>query len=994
MDASTVTAVAPTGQGAVAAVAVRSSGLSWWQRLLLIMIVGVLMAMSMLGQASAKPDGGDGSGDGSDGVSSSQVCATTDGDYSYLPVQRWNGATSTLIVRDNGGVGGTVQGWTRDMQGFFFWISDFIFYATSELTDWSINACPMKTVGGLADQAAGTFGKKIVNSPLLVGIVIITVVAMIGQTISSGARGNQNWIGRLLAKLLVVALVTIMVAGAANSTGGGIDGKFDQEYKPGHGSPGWWATSIDTAVTQLAAAPAAAIATEPILDGSAGKSSDQMDCSAYLAAMQRAYVSGVSDSGGVIKSTAVPSLTVSNLWQISAYNAWSASQFGNRNLNGNQRVACRLLDRNADIPVGIQSFLLDGQTDGTERSAGTVTNVFSNVPAKPMSLTETAKYIHPNAPAFRPLNDVELDKAAIAWAACIPKGNQIKNLSSKDGWHTPTGNSWLIHDDNARKNADKPDGSPKLQNACYSFFNEDTDKVDGIFDWKNGSGELDKHKDQMPASVYNFISSLHGSNFTAGGGAGIAYFLTALGTGAVFGGLAVSILITKVLMVIMLFGIMIVMMSTLLPSGGAERFVKYTKQYVGLSLFAAFSICVMSVIIFVTKIIWLVLERMTGGPNNIMTMLIGGLAPVGAAVGLHFAFVRAGLPSPVTPKGAMSWSSVLTGEVAMQGIVTGAERIGGLARRGASKLNPARRRRERKAEQARQAGKYGPPNRNNRTTQKPDPRRPKGSGPAPTGRPQQDPRDVLKDPNASAAQKRRAQRQLDRDRDKAGRTGTPGGGAGAGAGGGVGGKKARMPKTPIGAARAGASKLRNGWRNLSPESKRKVVRIAGRVAVGFAEGGPPGAAVAAGIEAHGLVARGHYPKRAYTRQDHQTFQRYRTVRNNQAMEPRRSAPGPSGAPGRDGVSGGTGRAGSPGRNGSAGRNGSPGSRGGNVSGTDRPSRSGGSGSAGSGSGRDGGSTRPPSPGRPDRSSQRMDPRRPTDRPSWNTRNRDNNPPKD
>ena len=56
-------------------------------------------------------------------------------------------------------------------------------------------------------------------------------------------------------------------------------------------------------------------------------------------------------------------MTVSNLWQISGYNAWSVGQFGNKNLNGQSRVGCRMLDKNAAVlinnqkePVGTRIF--------------------------------------------------------------------------------------------------------------------------------------------------------------------------------------------------------------------------------------------------------------------------------------------------------------------------------------------------------------------------------------------------------------------------------------------------------------------------------------------------------------------------------------------------------------------------------------------------------------------------------------------------------------
>ncbi len=395
----------------------------------------------------------------------------------------------------------------------------------------------------------------------------------------------------------------------------------------------------------------------------------------------------------MISSEAVPALTVSNLWQISGYNAWSVGQFGNKNLNGHSRVACRMLDRNAAIPVNAGSFVIDGADAKNNRSSATVTDVMSRVPQPHASLATTRSWVKADAPAWRQLSGVEADKGWIAWATCVPRDGQLANVTSKTGWKAPDGNAWLIADAAARTNAEKVDGSAKLNAACWAFFNSNSAQVDSIFDWGDGDKQLRQHADEMPASVYDFISALHGTNQTAGGIASIGYVGSALGVTVVFGGLGLAILVVKIITLVMLFSVFFCMAVVLLPNADNTKLVRFAKEYVGLTLFTAFAVFILAMIILFVKIIWLLLGAFTGGPNSLMTMLLGGLAPVLAAIALHRAFTSIGMPSPMTVKGAAGWGQAMAGGAATGAVVAGASQMStgakGLATAGSRKLGRA-----------------------------------------------------------------------------------------------------------------------------------------------------------------------------------------------------------------------------------------------------------------------------------------------------------------
>lgn len=723
------------------------------RRLLLALLLAATVTMAAAAPAQAKdPDEGT---TGKPGVA--QVCGTGDGafDTYYLPVQRWSGATQNLHVRSNGGVLDFAP-LQRQVQGNAFIVGDLNYLMTSTFVTWATQFCPMDRVGGSVDQAVGTFGTAMLNSPLMTTLLILTIIGAFAGS-AFGVRGQEpGQIVKILGtKALILALFAAMTAGAMGSTGGGAKGS-DDPYKPGTMSPGWIATTIDRIISELATGPAAALSDETI--GGNEVTGDQLDCQSWTAAMQKGYKGLAATEGQVLQSRSVPAMTVSNLWQISSYQAWSVTQFGNKNTNGSSRVACRMLDNFAGIPATGGSFKMSGIALPKSRSSASIPGIFSWMDgATGMTVPEATKLVKPLAPAWRPLNNVEQDKAWVAWATCVPRDGKFTNIDKETGWSAPPGNGWLIKDDGARKDAEKVDGSKKLNEACFKLFNRDSETVDGIFDWGEGDKEINKKVGEMPASVADFLTSLHGTNQSAAGAASLAYAIGSFFVLAVFGGLALAVVIVKILCVVMIFTVLIVMLGTLLPGASGERLAKYGKQYVGLSLYAAFSLFVMALVTLFVKIIWTVIENLTGGPNSIVTMLIGGFLPAVAAVALHFSFKLAGVPSPLSVKGAVGWGQALAGGAAMGGVIEGGGKLKALAvgaggalagRLGGDKLGAL--------------GKRAPAGKRNADLN--TDQRMKPLDPTATGKKKKkkgDPKDVLTNPNATALQKRDALRQLD-----------------------------------------------------------------------------------------------------------------------------------------------------------------------------------------------------------------------------------------
>ena len=155
-------------------------------------------------------------------------------DYQYLPVERWSGATQKIHVRSNGGMVDFAPT-QRQLQSVNFVIGDFLYGLTTKFVTWSTQFCPLQAVGGAVDSAAAQLGQALVNSSLLAGLMICTLVVLLLQ----GFRNRDSaWLSRLGVKLLVVALFAIMVAGSAQSRGGGIGGDFHHPVPAGSGIAG------------------------------------------------------------------------------------------------------------------------------------------------------------------------------------------------------------------------------------------------------------------------------------------------------------------------------------------------------------------------------------------------------------------------------------------------------------------------------------------------------------------------------------------------------------------------------------------------------------------------------------------------------------------------------------------------------------------------------------------------------------------------------------
>src|SRR3954454_17545578 len=125
------------------------------------------------------------------------LCSTARSvDYQYLPVERWSGATQKMHVRSNGGMVdfAPVQ---RQLQSVNFVVGDFLYGVTTKFVTWSTQFCPLQAVGGAVDSAAAQLGRALVNSSLLAGLLVCTLIVLLVQ----GFRNRDSaWLSRLGVK--------------------------------------------------------------------------------------------------------------------------------------------------------------------------------------------------------------------------------------------------------------------------------------------------------------------------------------------------------------------------------------------------------------------------------------------------------------------------------------------------------------------------------------------------------------------------------------------------------------------------------------------------------------------------------------------------------------------------------------------------------------------------------------------------------------------------
>lgn len=634
-----------------------------------MLIMAVAVVVSVPTSAHAAQDHG-----GVGGLKTPSLCGTAGDEVGvdYLPVFRWSSATGNMHTRYSKlDLSGVMGGFTdRAVTNISFGLGNAMWNATTSMVTLANRACPIDAVGGMVDKYAGKLGRAVIDS----GIVVVFVVAGLLGVVWRGYRNAGSFrFATLMPKIMVLGLLLIMINGAAQSTGGGIDGSGKQ-YKPGLGSPGWVATTIDEVVSSLAQAPVSVMMNEDTFaigglaattDNTKSKNSGSdysTSCRYYVKSLHDLYKSQNKKAFVDVTGT---SRALSSMWEQSGLRAWREVQFGDKSTAGN-RMYCYALESMRDIPV----------TKANKDAAGTMAQIMA-----------AAKMGAPKAdmPVFARTSDTAtFDKQMVALAQCrITNGNvaapefSIYQLTAKDSGKTrPTAQDCKDAFTAGKQMPPVFDWPPRENKGLIDSVKDSGGSANGaVAGMLAGNDVVDKYA--IPGSQKDFLKSLHGGG--GGGGSmltGIFYMASSFFVMISFGILSAAILLAKMAALVFLFMFIVVAIGYMLPNADPGKFPRLFKQYAGLSFFIFGFQLVMAILAFLTKI--LVDMGTETIDNSQMEMLWVGMAPALALLAMHLSFKKMGMPSPLSVNAGQAWGKAAgNGSIGGAAMTAGAAGLGG-----------------------------------------------------------------------------------------------------------------------------------------------------------------------------------------------------------------------------------------------------------------------------------------------------------------------------
>lgn len=616
------------------------------------------------------------------------VCGTTAGGSSraasndLLPVNRWADATSAMHSRlDNTFLSDTAELMQRhSIISTGMSSGNFMWSLGTGMSAFAINFCMLDKVGGAADGVVATIGNAIMDSALLTGLVVLAVVVLLFQ----GRKNGQMPWKKIAQKGIVIGLFAAMTAGAMASTGGGksndsskpySEATAGQPYTPGFMSPGWIVTTVNDTISSLASAPAGALVLATNNSGSMDMG-NPLSCENYLLSLKMGYKNAYGDTAESLAS-GVP-MIMSSLWETTGLQTWRTAQFGDSKLDENSW--CRLLEYNAGTRVMSANKAIDSAAGNSE---STVRATMHRIMPENRAL-DNFNY---SQIAFVPSSKADTDKSLVAWAAC-------RFANSGGAGDLTKAESWKI-----AEHFIKGDKDTKAEPAhCASWFTSDDDGA-GAFNWDSDQDKVVKRttntgggNERYALDVRDFILTLHGNNNSQGMTSVFAYNISALSMLIVFGLLAISILIAKIAMVVMIItGIFMVIMA-LMPSAGFDKMGNYLKVLLGINLLT-FAIQLLFAMISILTVMLQGLGSSFLGEGSLVAIFWSGLSPLLAVFLLHMVFTKVlKVPSPFKLSAAMAWGGAVgaAGGAALGGVGALMDRkVGNAGRRAMSKATGA-----------------------------------------------------------------------------------------------------------------------------------------------------------------------------------------------------------------------------------------------------------------------------------------------------------------
>lgn len=543
----------------------------------------------------------------------------------YLPINRWGNVSdqhSRLSASWSGDISSKIQ---RDgTVASLLSVGNTEWQWSTNLVQWASRLCLADSVGIQVDSMVGKLGSALTSSGIVVALFILGVGAVLVRAVTRAGRGTFKG----LLRIGVAAGVLFMMVNGAMVT--------DQTGAYGKGSPGWLASGVQRAVSQLSAAPAEAFA-NLVPSPAAQTSGSDLDCSYYRKALLNRYQATYGVANG---SDATLPKVLNSWWETTGERAYINAQFGSQNPYG-ARVACRLADVRSGVAVGDYSRNIPvGNGNLTVTVAGQQT-----LTREGMQLAGASAGIVQGAMPWVMVDSLSEDRAIIAYAAC--------NLS---------GGTWSV--DNGFAQVGGVDAEKNVTPAdCAKFWSDPSyDAANSPFNWEDDPAVIQKDAGDVAPAVADFLLTFHGNSNGGAITTALTYVLSSTIVAVVFGLLSMAAIVAKLALLGLTFAVIFVLCSMLIPREGEDhRLLKVGQQFLSMAMFTW---GVGLLIAFVAIMTGFLQEAGTAaaGAGTTMGILWTGMAPCAALIVVHFIFTKVlKAPSPFKPTSALAYGAAAAG---------------------------------------------------------------------------------------------------------------------------------------------------------------------------------------------------------------------------------------------------------------------------------------------------------------------------------------------
>lgn len=476
-------------------------------------------------------------------------------------------------------------------------------------------------------------------------------------------------------------------------------------------SPAWFITTAYNAISNIAGAPASAIASgaNAAVGGAnqqAVAKQDPLSCGWYTQELVTQYQATYTNANSY--GYVVP-VSMNSLWEQAAIPAYTSEQFGNNN-NFGPLIYCHLLEDQAGISPATQSqvALASGALSGD---------------------TNLASFPHPESTSLAwngAITNNQEDESMVAWAACQSPNNGAGSGFTPTEWNLATGattaSAWTTttnlfaqqsaHADTTVSGADcqvfwsanapatggqfgdAAPGSPFANPSAAPWPGQVANPDYSVFNWGDSPTTIANAANNAGTSgqeIGNFLGNLHGTSNASAMATSFIFLLSSTVVMIIFLVLGLAVIIAKLGLLLSMALLPVMLLLALMPGGsGTGKFLAYGKHLLGLIIFATGAGILLSLISIITAML-ADIGVAAAGQGSLFALIWVAIAPVTAVVVVHMFFKKVlKAPSPFKPSSAMAYGTALGGFAG--GGLAGADLFSHMKRQGSKVVSGAQKR--------------------------------------------------------------------------------------------------------------------------------------------------------------------------------------------------------------------------------------------------------------------------------------------------------------